>query len=547
MSWSREEDWSREYSKVSTVDDLSKYIDVSVLTNEQIDNLSTLKDKIDNVKSQLVSVEAWLTVVWNREWKLSEWMDTQLTLQELSSPDADRIRENIIRLKSELRTLEQDKITLVRTLINYVHNRLDWEEIKQMQEISNMDFLKLPINERLRFITVWNIDFNDIQNANISSLEFTFTFDWKFNEQLYHKTTAWQVLPKNVRDIHVDWNEYSRRWLNWEFFSQTWERLKIHEWTKIDISRFASNEEMQILEKQLVDWLEWYWEWDEYILATKAFEKWYDPKVIIELFWKEFSQLSDISDKTSFLEDKLTQIARYEDDFYKEYWNTNPIIVDWKFSVEFAWFITWFFDRSKYEAISKNLGYDLTQLRAFSPNVLSAGPANMENIDIDWLTKEQIDLILTKDKFVPYSKEAIVLFTAAAQSVWLPAEWGKMESLHYILWRESNWEVWRLNYTIKGFSEERFKEVASSTNARNPIWSSSTASWLGQLLLTNVDKYYPDWRSWIGDALNEAVWMMRYIKDRYGDPDIARSVYWVIWKYTHPEKWVLPKNFREWY
>ena len=40
---------------------------------------------------------------------------------------------------------------------------------------------------------------------------------------------------------------------------------------------------------------------------------------------------------------------------------------------------------------------------------------------------------------------------------------------------------------------------------------------------------------------------MRYIKDRYWNPDIAKSVYWKMWYFNHPTKWRQYKGFKEWY
>ncbi len=53
----------------------------------------------------------------------------------------------------------------------------------------------------------------------------------------------------------------------------------------------------------------------------------------------------------------------------------------------------------------------------------------------------------------------------------------------------------------------------------------SSATGLGQLLLSNVDRYYPDGRQGIGDPLQEAAGMLRYIQDRYGTPDNAWRLY----------------------
>jgi hypothetical protein len=172
----------------------------------------------------------------------------------------------------------------------------------------------------------------------------------------------------------------------------------------------------------------------------------------------------------------------------------------------------------------------------------------MENINIEWVSKEEVDNILKQKKFRPWSREAQILFHAACQAASLPIEWAKSEGLHKILSSESGWVVWRLNYTIHWHSPETFKAKALSSRMNNPIWSVSTASWLWQLLLSNVDKYYPDWRNGIWDALNEAVWMLRYIKDRYWSPEVAISVYGRTWTYTHAVTWqVKNKTFREWY
>jgi hypothetical protein len=50
-------------------------------------------------------------------------------------------------------------------------------------------------------------------------LNFTFTFDGKFNRELYIRTTAGQILPENVRTVTSGNVEYTRTGLNGEFFS----------------------------------------------------------------------------------------------------------------------------------------------------------------------------------------------------------------------------------------------------------------------------------------------------------------------------------------
>jgi hypothetical protein len=55
----------------------------------------------------------------------------------------------------------------------------------------------------------------------------------------------------------------------------------------------------------------------------------------------------------------------------------------------------------------------------------------------------------------------------------------------------------------------------------------SSATGLGQLILGNVERCYPSGRAGIGDPLEEAVGMLKYIRDhrKYGDPDTAWRLY----------------------
>lgn len=141
------------------------------------------------------------------------------------------------------------------------------------------------------------------------------------------------------------------------------------------------------------------------------------------------------------------------------------------------------------------------------------------------IPSEEINRIRKIRKFQPGSQDTITLFRLAARAGNLPEEWSTNQNLHTILRRESNGRVGILNYTIKGISLNRFYQLANSSRSGNPIGAKSTASGLGQLLLSNVDKYYPSGRKGIGDPIEEAVGFMKYIEDRYGNPDVAKGIY----------------------
>lgn len=135
--------------------------------------------------------------------------------------------------------------------------------------------------------------------------------------------------------------------------------------------------------------------------------------------------------------------------------------------------------------------------------------------------------------FTPNSQDAIILFRIAAKAANLPESWATNKNLHYILNRESaGGKVGILNYTLKGKVDlSDFKDFAiknskmSSKAVSSHFRAASNASGLGQLLLVNVDKYYPSGRNGIGDPIEEAIGFMKYIQDRYGNPDVAKSIY----------------------
>lgn len=129
-------------------------------------------------------------------------------------------------------------------------------------------------------------------------------------------------------------------------------------------------------------------------------------------------------------------------------------------------------------------------------------------------------------RYPPGSDEAAALFLEAARLIGAPEWWASSHGLHSILRRESDGVVGRPNYTYgaRAKTPEAWPAIHAELRAGR-ITAKSSATGLGQLLLRNVDRYYPAGRAGIGDPLQEAAGMLAYIRDRYGDPNNAWSLY----------------------
>lgn len=128
--------------------------------------------------------------------------------------------------------------------------------------------------------------------------------------------------------------------------------------------------------------------------------------------------------------------------------------------------------------------------------------------------------------YTPGSPEQIALFQEAARQVGLPEAWASDPGLINILRNESGGQVGIPNYTYGSRSRDpsQWGSVHAELQAGQRT-ARSSATGLGQLLLDNVDRYYPSGRAGIGNPVEEAAGMMAYISDRYGTPARAWSRY----------------------
>lgn len=168
-----------------------------------------------------------------------------------------------------------------------------------------------------------------------------------------------------------------------------------------------------------------------------------------------------------------------------------------------------------------------------------------------WILQYNGQIVLPQNlkEYKPDSQEAKDLLTNAAIKAGLPQEWGSNPDTHWILSKESKGLVGIPNYTYgaRRFNRNRWPEVWAEIKS-GVRSTSSTATGLGQLLVDNVKKFYPDGVNGIGDPMNEAIGFLKYIDSRYGSPTVARSVYGQIASYVHGRTGKsMKKSFKEGY
>ena len=430
-----------------------------------------------------------------------------------------------------------------------------------LQNITSKEFLNIQRDTRLQHITEPSKKSSEINQWD--NITFTFQFNGKKNHDLFLKTTAWQVLPEKVQEVEFLWAPWHRNGTLWEFFDKNGHRLIIRDNTSIKISKVASIDEIAKAALSIEYETQNYKHDPNYGLILEAAKRNIEPKIAIALFAQ---QIKDSSNQKINIEEVLTEFERTKDYFSLDY----PSKVISNGNISTNEFLSYYLSEQKWDNIQKireELGITDEFSRSYSRKERMKafqGFKKMEELTPDekislWdVSSETINLWKTEcfgKKFVPGSKEAQQLFMCAAIMAWLPKEWGTNENLHNILQNESGGIVGRANYTLSnsGISGQwlKYKAIENNNLAGKNIASmvgvSSTAVWLGQLTLSN-EHYLPHGRSSIGIPIEEAIGMLRYMKDRYGSPDVAWSVYGKLWYYTHADTGrSIPKEFKEGY
>lgn len=291
--------------------------DLSHLSLENRERVNTLRKDFETLKLSE-------KFVWGMEWRLRTAL-----LKDGDPKDREyhEIAEKIKKYQWELKQYWaqwaeiQKELSQLLGEVQTEIKKLSPQEVNALKSIDNKDFLNIPPEKRLQYITKNHIDSSEVASWDTKEIDFTFSFEGQFNRELYLKTTAWQVLPKEVGNVIVWGKTYSRTNVWGEFFTLGNERLTIHEWTKIEIGALRTAQDIEQMNTINTSKI------SEYLknntdahpkIVSEAINRGIDPKFANIAFWDLVKNTPD-EQVMIVLEDAFTEFDRYRGNF--NIWN----------------------------------------------------------------------------------------------------------------------------------------------------------------------------------------------------------------------------------
>ena len=351
-------------------------------------------------------------------------------------------------------------------------SKLDIKEQKDiltediMGKISYYDFLKHPEHQRLIAITNPRYKSSDLEK-NIESwenqeIEFKFSFNWKLNNNLFKKTTAWEVLPWIVREVKNESGEkFVRKWNSGEFFNFKNERLKIYDKTKITILAEASEwYDKQAEEEKISSVISKINKANPEavknpILVRKAIEKWVEPNFVLLIFSKIIKSFFWASkDRASLAEDFVTDISRmaWKNRISQDVWE------NWKMSSKLALLIMQKFSWKDFENDAKDYGI---KKEVIEENTYLNWDINIDFKKIAWWDLSKIDFRYLKSK---YPREASIKNNNPAGLTWNNTFASTLKN-HWI-----SFYKWTSRPSREWWNYFWFENMEEGMNAFNLLW-----------------------------------------------------------------------------
>lgn len=249
-------------------------------------------------------------------------------------PQAEKtlILTQLQEIEQELQKVAIDARAWLQWLFEDVKREITKLEILKTDSMNYSKFLKLSLAERLSYVAFW-ANFEKVASWETRNISIDFEDKWwKVVKWLENNITIWQLLPRQVEQVQVNWQTFTRQWLTWEFFDNSWVRLLIFNKTEITISKYRSPDDLKAIEEKNKQEYKRYETKDlsKNLLISTSIEKWIDPQFAMLAYWDLYAKAEE-KNREEVLEDVLV-------DFYRIAWanNLSTKLKDWKYSDELA-------------------------------------------------------------------------------------------------------------------------------------------------------------------------------------------------------------------
>ncbi len=348
------------------------------------------KKKVEELQNEINNLNLWKQFVWKQEKSLrtallKDWDPKDKEFQEIAEK-IKKLQETLINYWDNIKNLTSQLNQITWEIKNEI-SKTTQEEKDLLKNMSNQEFLSLTPERRLNYVTKWNNQVENVISWKDKNIEFTFTYNWVFNKNLFKLTTAWQVLPEQIRDVTSNWIKYERIWLDWEFFNkETNKRLIIKEWTQIEIWKIWNQEEITKIKtennKKYEDFIK---ENPDYSKEkfTNAINEAIDKNIDIKLFINVLS--SRIEEFDSLKELNLAEVEWIATEISKISWYTNT-------DIESIWKVLKKVSPTTYNDILEKLWYKKEEITDFNTKNIDNEKYNF-SLDNEYIPWEFSDIL----------------------------------------------------------------------------------------------------------------------------------------------------------
>lgn len=129
--------------------------------------------------------------------------------------DSPEILDKISDLEKRILEIDEQQAIFLKNF-RFLHNgvrlndKLSEQEIEKLRQMDVTTFLQMPREKRLQAVTVGNIDTSKILDGSVKQVEINFSFNGRFNRQLYRSVTAGIIFPPEIREISSGGEKFFR-------------------------------------------------------------------------------------------------------------------------------------------------------------------------------------------------------------------------------------------------------------------------------------------------------------------------------------------------